>query len=144
MYYEVTIRHDMLTDKNQVKSQSDKIIVSNVNLFAEAECKALEYAASERKADNLENEPDVTFIKRSRIMEFANTKDKGEKIYIAKLDCLSIDVGSGNEKHIKYSVGIYADDITQANSACQEYMRQGMTGLTLTDLNETKFLSVIE
>lgn len=133
----------MVTDKNQIKSQSDKVIVNNVNLFAEAECKAMEYAAEEWKADNMENEPDVTFIKRSRIMEFANTQDKGEKIYIAKLDCASID-DSGNEKHTKYSVGIYADDITKANAACQEYMRQGLEGLTLTDLNETKFINVIE
>lgn len=144
MYYEVTIKHDMLTEKNQIKSQSDKIIVNNVNLFAEAECKALEYAASEWKADNMVNEPDVTFIKRSRIMEFANTKDKGEKIYIAKLDCLSIDVDSGNEKHTKYSVGIYADDITQANSACQEYMRQGLNDMTLTDINESNIKALIE
>lgn len=142
MYYEASIKHDYLTENNEVKSKTSKVIINNVDLFAEAEYAALKYAADNWKADNF-SEPDVTFIKRSRIREFANSKTESSRIYFATLEDTFIDV-KGKEKHTKYIIGIYAEDIDTAKANVAEYMRQGMQDLTLVGLNETKFEDVIE
>lgn len=142
MYYEVSIKHDYFTDLQEVKSKVDKIIVNNTNEFPEAWYKAQEYANDNWKADNFENLPDITAMKRSRIYEFANKPEDGEKIYLATLDDVFVD-DSGKEKHTKYLVGVYADDITKAKSSIDNYMKQGMSSFKLTDLNETKFLCVV-
>lgn len=143
MYYEVSIKHDYFTKQEEVKSKVDKILVNNENTFSTAEYKALQYGNDNWKADNFDNEPDVTAMKRSRIYEFANKPEDGEKIYFATLDDEFVD-DSGKEKHTKYLVGVYADDITQAKKTADEYMKQGFNDMTLTDLNETKFLCVVE
>lgn len=143
MYYEVNIKHDCLTEDNEVKSTVSKIIIHNVDLFGEAELKALEYANSEWKADNLDNDPDVTAIKRSRIYEFANEPSNGAKIYFATLD-YTFTADNGKEKHSKYLVGVYASEIGQAKSSMDNYLKQGLSDMKLTDLNETKFETVIE
>lgn len=143
MYYETSIRHDYLTDKNEVKSKTSKIIINNVNLFSEAEYAALKYANEEWKNDTLTTEPDVTAIKRSRIYEFANKPDDGEKIYLATIDDTFVD-DNGKEKAIHYLIGIYADDITKAKNTATEYMKQGISDMTLVGLNETKFEYVVE
>lgn len=143
MYYEASIKHDYITDKGEVKTKTDKIFVNNVNLFAEAEEKALVYSNKEWAADNFIDAPDVTALKRSRLREFANKPEDGEKIYLATLDDVFID-DSGKEKHVKYVIGVYADDITKAKAHVDDYMRQGLEDMTLTDLNETKFKCVVE
>lgn len=143
MYYEVNIKHDWLTEDNEVKSTVSKVIVHNVNLFAEAELKALEYANSEWRADNFDNEPDVTAIKRSRIYEFVNKPQDGKQIYFATLD-YTFTADNGKEKHSKYLVGVYANEIGQAKTAMDNYIKQGLSDMKLTDLNETKFETVIE
>lgn len=143
MYYEVSIKHDYFTDQQEVKPKVDKILVNNENTFSAAEYKALQYGNDNWKADNFYNEPDVTAMKRSRIYEFSNKPEDGDKIYLATLDDIFVD-GSGKEKHAKYLVGVYADDITKAKKSTDEYMKQGFGNMTLTDLNETKFLCVVE
>lgn len=142
MYYEVSVKHDYLTDNNIVKSKVSKIIVNNANLFPEAWNKAMQYSLDNWNADNFDNPPDITAMKRSRIYEFANKENDGEKIYLATLDDVFTD-DSGKEKHVKYPVGVYADDITAAKKNIDAYMLQ-MQDFTLTDLNETKFEKVLE
>lgn len=143
MYYEATIRHDYITETNAVKQKSSKIIINNVNLFAEAEYVALKYAAENWKADNFD-EPDVTFIKRSRIREFANDWNPNDKIYLATLDDVFINEENGKKKHTKYLVGVYATDIDNAKSVVSSYMKQGLSDLSLIGINETNFETVIE
>lgn len=143
MYYETSIKHDYLTEDNEVKTMTSKIIVNNANLFSEAEYKALKYANEEWKNDTLTTEPDVTAIKRSRIYEFANKPEDGEKIYLATIDDIFVD-DNGKEKRIHYLVGIYADDITKAKNSATEYMKQGISDMLLVGINETKFEHVIE
>lgn len=143
MYYEATIKHDTLTDDGKVKTVSSKIIINNVNLFAEAELAALKYASSEWTADNFKTEPDVTALKRSRIYEFANKPAYGDKIYLATIDDIFVD-DNGKEKAIHYLVGIYGDDITKAKNAASEYMKQGLNDMTLVGINETKFECVVD
>lgn len=143
MYYEASIKHDYITEAGDTKVKTDKIFVNNANLFAEAEEKALVYGNQEWTADNFIDAPDVTALKRSRLREFANNPEDGEKIYLATLDDVFI-ADNGKEKHMKYVVGIYADNITKAKATADNYLKQGLNGMTLTDLNETKFLCVVE
>ena len=141
MYYEVSIKHDYLTDSNEVKNKVDKIIINNVNLFSEAEYAALKYGNNNWHADNFDNDPDITAIKRSHIYEFANDMP-GKKIYMATLDDVFVD-DNGKEKHMKYLVGLYANDMDEAKKVIGEYMQQ-MQDFTLVGLNETKFIAVVD
>lgn len=142
MYYEISVKHNYFNDNQEVKTQTSKILVNNVREFPEAWNKAMKYAEQEWTADNFDMAPDVTAMKRSRIYEFANKETDGEKIYLATLDDVFVD-DSGKEKHTKYPVGVYADDITAAKKNIDSYMLQ-MQDFTLTDLNETKFEHVVE
>lgn len=142
MYYEVTLKFDTPTDKG-VSYTSHKVIVSGVNLFAQAELSAMQYAKNNKAGGEASGEDDVTAIRRSRIREFANSSDDGQKIYFAVLDDAFVE-DSGKVKHTRYVVGVYADDMTHAKIATDAYMRQGFDGLTLVGINETPYECVIE
>ena len=93
MYYEVTIRRTVVDKKGNDRSVTEKYICENIELFAEAEQRVLEYFNAEC---------DVTAIKRSPIREFANKPCDDAAIYIATItDTFVRDDGSGNNAFFK-------------------------------------------
>ena len=131
MFYEATIK-TVHPDKNGVvKEFTEKMIVENCNLFAEAELKLMEH-----------QECEVTALKRSAIKEFINTNKDGENIFIATITTLFID-DNGKNKEISYKVALWANDITEAHNITKNYMRQGLGDMELKGINQTKFVELI-
>lgn len=132
MYYEATIKAARPDEKSGViKEVTEKIIVENCNLFAEAELKLME-----------RQECEVTTLKRSAIKEFINTNKDGENIFIATITTMFTD-DNGKAKEIPYKVALWADDITQAHNIAKDYMRQGLEDMELKGINKTKFVELI-
>lgn len=133
MYYEVTIRRTVVDKKGNDRSVTEKYICENIELFAEAEQRVLEYFNAEC---------DVTAIKRSPIREFANKPCDDAAIYIATItDTFVRDNDSESKTH--YKVALYALSVTDANRVVQEYMAQGLSDMECDKIEKTTFLEVI-
>ena len=135
MFYEIGVKNTILDKNGNEKEVTNKYIVKNQELFAEAEQKGLELPLTNS---------DVIAIKRSKIREFANepTDAADEAIYIATIvDTITKD--NGDEKKMKYEVALYAVSVTDANKVVQSYMAQGLADMECEGIKKTSFIEVI-
>lgn len=135
MFYEIGVKNTILDKNGNEKEVTNKHIVKNQELFAEAEQKGLELPLTNS---------DVIAIKRSKIREFANepTDAADEAIYIATIvDTIIKD--NGDEKKMKYEVAMYAVSVTDANKVVQSYMAQGLADMECEGIKKTSFIEVI-
>lgn len=135
MYYEVKVKHTIQDAKGNDKEVADNYIVKDCELFAEAEQKGMEL---------FNGECDVVAVKRSQIREFANEPKgvDGEAIYLATLADIFINE-NGTEKKTKYKIGVYANDVSGAEKATQEYMKQGLQDMECEGIKKTSFMEVL-
>lgn len=135
MFYEISVKHTIVDKNGNEKEVTDKYIVENCELFAEAEQKGLELPL---------NGQDVVAVKISAIREFANSpsgKD-GEAIYIATIVDTFVNE-DGSEKKTKYKVALYALSTTNADKVVSEYMAQGLDDMECEKIEKTSFVEVI-
>lgn len=135
MFYEVSNKITVVDKKGNDKQIVEKILVENINLFSEAELKAIEW---------YNNENEVVAIKQlPKLMEFVNRRESEDQaIYAATIESVFID-DDDNEKTTRYIVGIFALSLENATNIAIEYMRGGMTDLLLVSIKKTKIVEVI-
>lgn len=135
MFYEVSNKITVVDKKGNDKQIVEKILVENINLFSEAELKAIRW---------YNNENEVVAIKQlPKLMEFVNTRESEDQaIYAATIESVFID-DDNNEKATRYIVGIFALSLENATNIAIEYMRGGMTDLSLVSIKKTKIVEVI-
>lgn len=135
MFFELNVKHIVVDKKGFDKEVTDKYIVKDQTLFAEAEQAGLELPL---------NSPDVVAIRISALREFANNPSgmEGEAIYFATIvDTFTND--NGDEKKTKYVIGLYALSTTDANKVVNEYMSQGLNDMECEVIKKTSFVEVI-
>ena len=135
MFYEVSNKITVVDKKGNDKQIVEKILVENINLFSEAELKAIQW---------YNNENEVVAIKQlPKLMEFVNKRESEDQaIYAATIESIFID-DDNNEKNTRYVVGIFALSLEDATNIDIEYMRGGMTDLSLVSIKKTKIVEVI-
>lgn len=135
MFYEVSNKITVVDKKGNDKQIVEKILVENINLFSEAELKAIQW---------YNNENEVVAIKQlPKLMEFVNKRESEDQaIYAATIESIFID-DDNNEKNTRYIVGIFALSLEDATNIAIEYMRGGMTDLSLVSIKKTKIVEVI-
>ena len=135
MFYEVSNKITVVDKKGNDKQIVEKILVENINLFSEAELKAIQW---------YNNESEVVAIKQlPKLMEFVNKRESEDQaIYAATIESIFID-DDNNEKNTRYVVGIFALSLEDATNIAIEYMRGGMTDLSLVSIKKTKIVEVI-
>lgn len=135
MFYEVSNKITIADKKGNDKQIVEKILVENINLFSEAELKAIQW---------YNNENEVVAIKQlPKLMEFVNKRESEDQaIYAATIESVFID-DDDNEKTTRYIVGIFALSLENATNIAIEYMRGGMTDLSLVSIKKTKIVEVI-
>lgn len=135
MFFEVQVKLIKMNDKGVDKPVVDKLIVENVNLFSEAEYKAMhEY----------NGEADVVAMKISKLKEFINTrKDEEEDIYFATIEDVFVNESTGEVKPMMYSVALFAKNIDEAKDITNSYIKQGLSDMTLVAIKKTKFIDLI-
>lgn len=135
MFYEVSNKITVVDKKGNDKQIIEKILVENINLFSEAELKSIEW---------YNNENEVVAIKQlPKLMEFVNRRESEDQaIYAATIESIFID-DDNNEKTTRYIVGIFALSLEDATNIAIEYMRGGMTDLSLISIKKTKIVEVI-
>ena len=135
MFYEVSNKITVVDKKGNDKQIVEKILVENINLFSEADLKAIQW---------YNNENEVVAIKQlPKLMEFVNKRESEDQaIYAATIESIFID-DDNNEKNTRYVVGIFALSLEDATNIAIEYMRGGMTDLSLVSIKKTKIVEVI-
>ena len=139
MFYHVKVQFSSLNENGATIKEKHEVLVDNCELFAEAEKKALDWFIYDGYGD-----VEVTNMKRSNIMEFANSPQGGddENIYTATIVSIFVEE-NGKEKETKYHVGVFAKSVNEATSIVQQYMKMGLQDMRLVSVKETKIESVL-
>ena len=139
MFYHVKVQFTSVNESGAKIKEKHEVLVDNCEFFAEAEQKVLDefiYAGT--------GDVEVTNMKRSNIMEFANSPQGGddENIYTATIVSIFVEE-SGKEKETKYHVGVFAKSVNEATSIVQQYMKMGLQDMRLVSVKETKIEQVL-
>ena len=139
MFYHVKVQFTSVNESGAKTKEKHEVLVDNCKLFADAEQKAL-YEFIYAGVGDVE----VTNMKRSNIMEFANSPQGGddENIYTATIVSIFVEE-NGKEKETKYHVGVFAKSVNDATSIIQQYMKMGLQDMRLVSVKETKIESVL-
>lgn len=133
MYYEVKLKVERQNKKGEMKQVTEHFIIEGIDLFCEAEAKAMEL---------YNGNCDVFAITRSKIREIVNRKEEDKPFFKATLiDIFTND--DGTEKETPYPVLVCANDLTEANKLIEEYMRQGMQDFRLDGIIKTRILDLL-
>ena len=139
MFYHVKVQFSSVNESGAKIKEKHEVLVDNCELFAEAEKKALDEFIYAGVGD-----VEVTNMKRSNIMEFANSPQgsNDENIYTATIVSIFVEE-NGKEKETKYHVGVFAKSVNDATSIVQKYMKMGLQDMRLVSVKETKIESVL-
>ena len=139
MFYHVKVQFTSVNESGARIKEKHEVLVDNCKFFAEAEKKALDEFIYAGVGD-----VEVTNMKRSNIMEFANSPQGGndKNIYTATIVSIFVDE-NGKDKETKYHVGVFAKSVNEATSIVQQYMKMGLHGIRLVSVKETKIESVL-
>lgn len=136
MYYEITTKVTRLKDDGTEKEVTERYITDCLT-FEEAEKKGMETYS----ADNTDG--DVIAVKRSNIKEIVNENEDKEYYFKATIVDVFID-DNEKEKELKYYVLIRANDLGEATTKANEYMRQGLDDMRLDGIVKTKILELLK
>ena len=139
MFYHVKVQFTSVNESGATIKEKHEVLVDNCEFFAEADKKA-RYEFIYAGVGDVE----VTNMKRSNIMEFANSPQGGddENIYTATIVSIFVEE-NGKEKETKYHVGVFAKSVNDATSIVQQYMKMGLQDMRLVSVKETKIESVL-
>ena len=139
MYYEVSIKFNMVQETGSVKKVTLKYLVVAVS-FADAEKKASEFIKP-----YVSSEYDVCAIKRTKVAEiFLSKNDAADRYYSAKVVFITLDERTALEKRTVQQVMVKATDFDDAREALQEGMRGTLGDWEKAQLSETTITDVIE
>ena len=137
-HFEVKSRRTIIDQKSgNDKTITEAFFIENCTSWADAEDKMLAYF-------NSENE--VVGMAISKVLEVVNTPTQEEKmdmfVYRAVIASIYTD-DDGNEREMKYPVLLWAKGIDDAMALVNDYMRQGLDGMSLVSITKTKIVEVI-
>ena len=139
MFYHVKVQFSSVNESGARIKEKHEVLVDNCEFLAEAEKNA-----RNKFINDGYGYVDVTNMKRSNIMEFANSPQGGddENIYTATIVSICVEE-NGKEKETKYHVGVFAKSVNEATSIVQQYMKMGLQDMRLVSVKETKIESVL-
>lgn len=134
MIYEVTLKRTIVTDDGTNKNISEKYYVDNVEFCSEAEQKILEEFGADCECTN---------IKKSPVREFINPRNASCFIFLAKLEIVTIDEKSGEEKTTPCLVAIFEETVEAATKSAAEYLKGSMQDMRIASIKKTKFIDLL-
>ena len=137
MYYEITDRVKRVKDDGTEKEVNERYITDCLT-FAEAEQKGMEAYS----ADNTDG--DVVAVKRSNVREIVNENEEKQHYFKATIVDTFIDDNTEKEKELRYYVLIRADNLTEATSKANDYLRQGLSDMRLDGIVKTNILELLK
>ena len=120
MLVETKVKSEMIVD-NKVKKVTETFIL-DTTFFSTAEYSITEMLEKEREAGTLKDY-EIQSLRISPIKEIAN-QYHGEHSYLATLKDIWTD-DDGTEKHLKYKVLLWANDLQEAIANTHEMAKEG-------------------
>lgn len=133
MFYEAKLKVEKENKKGERKTVTEHFIIEGIDLFCEAEAKAME---------QYNGECDVFAITRSKVREIVNPKEEDKPFFRAVIISVFV-TDDGTEKELTYPVLVCAKDMTEANKLIKEYMSQGLNDMKLKEIKETKIIDAL-
>lgn len=132
--YEVTLKRTIVAANGMNKNVSEKYYVDNVEFCAEAEQKILEEFGADCECTN---------IKKSSVREFINPRNASCFIFLAKLEVVTLDENSGEDKTTSYLVALFGDTVETATKRVSEYLKDSMSDIRIASIKKTKFIDLL-
>ncbi len=131
MLYEITLTHEIETPKGVTKQVCERYLY-DAELVAECEARALEEIP----------DCDVICVCRSKIVEIINENVREGAFYKAKITETTVNE-DGSESSKSYMVLCNAETLPKATSVFQEYIKQGLENMELTNITKTKIIDIL-
>lgn len=131
MLFEITLTHEIETPKGVTKQVCERYLY-DAELVAECEARALEEIP----------DCDVICVCRSKIVEIINENVREGAFYKAKITETTVNE-DGSESSKSYMVLCNAETLPKATSVFQEYIKQGLENMELTNITKTKILDIL-
>lgn len=131
MLYEITLTHEIETPKGVTKQVCERYLY-DAELVAECEARALEEIP----------DCDVICVCRSKIVEIINENVREGAFYKAKITETTVNE-DGSESSKSYMVLCNAETLPKATSVFQEYIKQGLENMELTNITKTKIIDLL-
>lgn len=131
MLYEITLTHEIETPKGVIKQVCERYLY-DAELVSECEARALEEIP----------DCDVICVCRSKIIEIINENVREGAFYKAKITETTVNE-DGSESSKSYMVLCNAETLPKATSVFQEYIKQGLENMELTNITKTKIIDIL-
>lgn len=131
MLYEITLTHEIETPKGVTKQVCERYLY-DAELVAECEARALEEIP----------DCEVICVCRSKIIEIINENVREGAFYKAKITETTVNE-DGSESSKSYMVLCNAETLPKATVLFQEYTKQGLENMELTNITKTKILDIL-
>lgn len=131
MLFEITLTHEIETPKGVTKQVCERYLY-DAELVAECEARALEEIP----------DCDVICVCRSKIVEIINENVREGAFYKAKITETTVNE-DGSESSKSYMVLCNAETLPKATSVFQEYIKQGLENMELTNITKTKIIDIL-
>lgn len=131
MLFEITLTHEIETPKGVTKQVCERYLY-DAELVAECEARALEEIP----------DCEVICVCRSKIIEIINENVREGAFYKAKITETTVNE-DGSESSKSYMVLCNAETLPKATSVFQEYIKQGLENMELTNITKTKILDIL-
>ena len=134
-YFEVKITFDKTLENGKEKKVSELYLVDAVS-FTEAEMKINAFAV----LPNFK----VKSIRQYKVAEIVNKTNLDDSRYFkCKLNFISLDEKSGNEKKTAVYMLVDAETLDKAKALLVEHMKSTMSDYSIEKIEETKIMAVI-
>lgn len=131
MLFEITLTHEIETPKGVTKQVCERYLY-DAELVAECEARALEEIP----------DCEVICVCRSKIVEIINENVREGAFYKAKITETTVNE-DGSESSKSYMVLCNAETLPKATSVFQEYIKQGLENMELTNITKTKIIDIL-
>ena len=137
-YFEVKITFDKTLENGKEKKVSELFLVDALS-FTEAEAEA-KITAEFGTLPNFK----VKSIRQYKVAEIVNKTNLDDSRYFkCKLNFISLDEKSGNEKKSAVYMLVNAENLDKAKTMLVEYMKCTMSDYSIEKIEETKLMAVI-
>ena len=135
-YFEVKITFDKTLENGKEKKVTECYIVNAVS-FTDAEAKITEHMSAYFSAQF-----EVKSIRKYKIAEIVQM-GSGDTYFKCKLNFITLDEKSGNEKKTAVYMLVDAETLDKAKALLVEHMKSTLSDYSIEKIEETKLMAVI-
>lgn len=135
LYIETKIRYDKTLENGVTKKVTERFLVDALS-FTEAEARI-----TEEQAPFISGDFSVSAVKKTNIAEISRT-GKDDKWYSCKINFITIDERTAQEKKTATHILVEASDFNSACNNLREFMKDTMADYDIASISETDIMDV--